>query len=292
MADYSNDGGDSGDPAGNDRRGFILGSMGALLFAHAARPAVAADKPALDLGKPADALTAMLRMQGRLDGRDAPWWYFGKIYGVVGDADPKLLVRYEGLEIQRLTPTGSGEYAATGVTTSFFQDPRTKQVLETFANPFTGKTNTVTPNLIGGSANPVVFYSTRGTRPGRVEPKDWQPEGLHITWDFYGDTVWVSHDRVYPPGRPQPMGESSVARAKLADLQDVSRGYVPAGFSSTYFAPWPKWLDMGGQPGHVVWHADGVKLDSVADLPADFRSRMESKFPERLKALPFEPKPT
>ena len=26
---------------------------------------------------------------------------------------------------------------------------------------------------------------------------------------------------------------------------------------------------MDGQPGHVVWHADGLKLESVAQLPAD-----------------------
>ncbi len=111
----------------------------------------------------------MLRLQGRLDGRDAPWWYFGRIYGVVGESAPRLLVRFEGLEIMRLTPWARASYAATGVTTSFFQDPWTKQVLTTLANPYTGKTNTVTPNLIGGTANPVPFYSTRGVRPARVK---------------------------------------------------------------------------------------------------------------------------
>jgi hypothetical protein len=99
----------------------------------------------------------------------------------------------------------------------------------------------------------------------------------------------MSHDRVYPPGLPQPMGESSVSRAKLADLQDRARAFVPAGFSSTYFAPFPKWMEMSGQPGHVIWHADGVKLDSVDALPESFMTRMQAKFPERLRALPYTP---
>jgi hypothetical protein len=275
--------------AGGDRRGFILGSIGALLLAADARAAPAGVPAPLAFRRPEDELEAMLRLQGRLDGQDAPWWYFGRIYGVVGESAPRLLVRFEGLEIMRLTPAGPAEFAATGVTTSFFQDPRTKAVLETFANPYTGKTNTVTPNKLGGTAAPVVFYSIRGVRPGRVKPEDWRYDGLHLTWDVYGDTVWLSHDRVYPPGRPEPMGESSVGRAKLADLQDRSRAYVPAGFSSTYFAPWPKWLEMTGRPGHVIWHADGVKLESVADLPPAFRERMERLHPERLKALPYEP---
>lgn len=274
--------------AGPDRRGFILGMLGALALPAAARAgsAAAAGIPGVDLADPAQALEAMMRIQGRLDGRDAPWWYFGRIYGMVGESAPRLLVRYEGLEIMRLTPAAGGEYAATGVTTSFFQDPFSKAVLETLANPYTGRTVQVTPNLLGGTANPVSFYSAKGLRPGRVPAADWKPSGLHLTWDFHGDTVWFTHDRVYPPGIPQPMGESSVVRAKVADVADRGRAFVPASFSSTYFAPWPKWLDMAGQPGHVIWHADGVKLDSIAELPADFRARCEKLFPERLRALP------
>lgn len=270
---------------GTDRRGFILGAFGVLASlpaARAAAPAPAAFEPR----DPGAALEAMLRMQGRLDGRDAPWWYFGRIFGVVGEEAPRLLVRFEGLEIMRLTPAGDGEYAATGVTTSFFQDPRTRKTLTSFANPWTGASNAVAPNLIGGTADPVAFYSRRGVRPARVARGDWGEEGLQLTWDNHGDTVWLSHERVYPPGIPQPMAESSVARAKLADLADPSRAFVPAGFSSTYFAPWPKWMQMQGRPGHVIWHADGVKLESVDQLPVPFLERMRAQFPERLRALP------
>ncbi len=272
--------------AGADRRGFMLGAAGALLAGPLVPGAVTAAGARLDLNVPADRLTALLRMQGRLDGRDAPWWYFGRIYGVVGESAPRLLVRFEGLEIMRLTRVGEQEYAATGVTTSFFQDAHSKEVLTAFANPYTGKTNAVMPNLIGGTSSPVVYYSTRGVRPARVAAGDWEYDGLRFTLDFHADMVWLSHDRVYPPGIPQPMAESSVARASTADLHALDRAFVPAGFSSTYFAPWPKWMDMAGRPGHVIWHADGVKLESVAALPEPFRKRMQAQFPERLRALP------
>ncbi len=266
-----------------DRRGFLLG-MGGALLAMRAGTAGADGAAGLAPEDPRAALQAMLRLQGRLDGRDAPWWYFGRIHGIVGDEAPRLLVRFEGLEILRLTAAGDDEYAASGVTTSFFQDPRTQAVLDTFDNPYTGARNRVTPNLIAGTGKPVAWYTPRGVRPARVPASAWDFAGQFLDWTFHGDTVWLSHERAYPPGVPQPMGESSVIRAKAADLRDASRAFVPAGFSSTYFAPWPRWMDMQGRPGHVIWHADGVKLESVDDLPAPFLARMRRLYPERLSA--------
>ncbi|MEZ5566700.1 MAG: hypothetical protein R3F24_14850 [Gammaproteobacteria bacterium] len=43
-------------------------------------------------------MIAMLRMQARLDDKDAPWWYFGRIYGLRPGQPPIPLVRYEGLD--------------------------------------------------------------------------------------------------------------------------------------------------------------------------------------------------
>jgi hypothetical protein len=265
------------------RRSFLLAATGAFAFGGTALASGGAGPLART-----DPLTAMLRMQARLDGKDAPWWYFGRIYGLLPGQAPVPLVRYEGLEIMRLTRTTGEEYAVTGATTSFFLDWQTKASLPTFANPVSGKVNTVKPNLIGGKpGSAAAFYSPRGVRPGQVAAADWQPEGLELSWDEYGDDLWLSHDRQYPPGLPQPMGESSVSRARRTHLDDAGRTFVPASFSSTYFAPWPAWMEMQGQPGHVVWHADGLKLESVDKLPAHFRRWMDERYPDRLAAPPY-----
>jgi len=274
---------------GLDRRSFLLAATGSLVTGGTA---LAARAPArgLDLNDPEDHLIAMMRMQSRLDDRDAPWWYFGRIYGLLPGQAPVPLVRFEGTEIIRLTLTPEGEYAATGVTTSFFQDFHSKQVLETMTNPITGRKVAVQPNLIGGTAEAAAYFSTRGARPGRVSRADWPADSeLLLTWDYHGNTVWMSHDRTYPPGIPQPMGESSVMRADRRELHALAEDFVPAGFSSTYFSPWPRWLEMADHPGHVVWHADGVKLPAVSEMPPHFLGWMEERFPERLAAKPWVP---
>ncbi|MCC5793432.1 MAG: DUF1838 family protein [Chromatiales bacterium] len=269
------------------RREFLAAAGGLVLAGNAlARPSPAGG---YDLSDPEQSLAAMLRLQSRLDDLDAPWWYFGRIYGMLEGQAPIPLVRFEGTEIIRITRTADGEFAATGVTTSFFQGFHDKALLESMVNPVTGRRVTVEPNLIGGTAVPAVYYSTRGARPGRVAPGDWPEDRLKLTWDHHEENLWMSLDRTYPPGIPQPAGESSVMRAREEDLHDRTRVFVPATFSSTYFAPWPRWMEMGDHPGYVIWHADGVKLDTVARMPAHFLGWMESRFPERLAAKPYQP---
>ena len=45
-------------------------------------------------------------------------------------------------------------------------------------------------------------------------------------------------------------------------------------------------MNMGDRPGHVIWHASGVKLRSIDDLPAEYRDRAEKEYPERMSANP------
>ena len=46
--------------------------------------------------------------------------------------------------------------------------------------------------------------------------------------------------------------------------------------------PWQEWMEMGDRPGHLLWHAAGAKLNSIAELPDDYRKRAEAEYPERM----------
>ena len=84
------------------------------------------------------------------------------------------------------------------------------------------------------------------------------------------------------------MAEASFARTRISELHDLERVFVPAWFSSTYIAPWPFWMEMADHPGHVIWHAEGLKLQSIDGLPVAFRERMEEQMPDRLYAPPYK----
>ena len=65
-------------------------------------------------------------------------------------------------------------------------------------------------------------------------------------------------------------------------FNDPELGRLPTVFSSTVTMPWADWMEMGDEPGHLLWHAAGAKLGSIDELPADYRQRAEAEYPERM----------
>ena len=122
----------------------------------------------LDLNKPQDALTAMVKMRASLEAVDSPHWYFGTIYAVLPGKAPIPMVDYEGSEIDYYERQPDGSYRAYGATVSFFRDTKTRKRLDVFDNPITGKRNEVTANSISVKAH--YIYSTQGAKRSDDDP--------------------------------------------------------------------------------------------------------------------------
>lgn len=275
------------------RRSWLSRSLvlGAGLGAGASLPlpeADAATRAALpDFADPAVNVRQMVRLQGSLRETDVPWWFTGVIFAVRGDNEtPRPLVRFEGMEIYWFQHTSTG-YQLGGNTVTFFRDVETLEFLYEFRNPWTGKTDAVKPAVQGGNLG--FSYGVEGIWPVRLdgtpigEPK---PAPLRLQWHAMGDHVWLQHQTVYPPGMPAMHGQRQTLFARVSDLSDDKLEALPATFSSTVFMGWLKWMDMKGDPGHVIWHASGAKLRSIDDLPREYRERAEREYPERLSARP------
>ncbi len=260
------------------RREFLLGSAAALGALSAS--ASSADAAGLDVQSEQGRLRTLIRLQGSLQEVDCPWWYCGTIYGVTADAPPRPLVRFEGLEIARFRRIEADRYRLTGRTTSFMKT-LAGEPAGAMSNPYTGKTVTPVTNRLGGRG--YMLYSTAGVQAawGGAEPS--APVPIQIAMQAFGAELWISTDRIFPRGLPQPTGEASVMRTRRAELESDTPS-LSASFSSTNVAPWPRWMEMEGHPGHVFWHADGLKLASIEQLPPAFLERMRREHPEQLQA--------
>jgi hypothetical protein len=90
---------------------------------------------------------------------------------------------------------------------------------------------------------------------------------------------------------PPMHGQRQSMFAQRADVVNRRLDALPSAFSSTVFMGWLKWMDMKDEPGHVIWHASGVKLRDIGQLPREYRERAEREYPERMTAKPKTPTP-
>jgi hypothetical protein len=280
-------------PRSINRRSWLAGSLilGAGVGAESssaissAAVAVAGSEP--DTWRSDEQLRNLVRMQGSLLEEDVRWWFSGVIFGVRGEGEtPRPLVRFEGTEVYWFSHRGD-DFQLGGHTVTFFRDFETGEFLYEFINPYTGKREAVKPAVQGGNLG--FAYTRQGIWPVRL---DGTPLGepvkkpLRVQWHEMGPHIWLQHQTVYPPGMPAMHGQRQTIFAQRDALRDPRQNSVPASFSSVVFMNWLKWMDMKDQPGHVIWHASGVKLQSMDQLPRAYRERAEKEYPDRLSARP------
>jgi len=245
----------------------------------------AADLP--DWRDPKINLRDIVRLQGSLIEEDIPWWFTGVIFAVRGkDETPRPLLRFEGMEVYWFAHTRSG-YQLGGHTVTFFRDFETGAFLQEFVNPYTGKRVEVKPAVQGGNLG--FAYTAEGIWPVRLDGTPFVAptlSPLQLQWHAVGPQVWLQHQTIYPPGMPAMHGQRQTLFATRRDVTDLAISRLPASFSSVVFMNWFKWLEMSDVPGHLVWHASGVKLASRNELPSEYRERAEREFPERMTAKP------
>jgi hypothetical protein len=266
--------------------GFSLTALMAAGVGMASTPASAlmGAAPGLpDLTDPLVNLHGFMKMYGSLEEVDCPWWYTGLIYGQQEKQAPRPLLRFEGCEINRYRPNPNGDgYIQSARTLTFFRDVETEKMIDTWSNPYTGKINTVRPNILGGddgfllSINGLRFTSQIGKVPDKP---------LRLHWSAQGDMIWLTKDRGLAE-MPQPWLECSTTFSPITQFADPAVTRAESWFASSYLAPWLAWMEMGDTPGHVVWHAAGRKLRSVEELPAEYLARARQDAPQQLDARP------
>jgi hypothetical protein len=272
-----------------NRRQWLTGSLilGAGMGGGVGATSIASADSGPETWRSDEHLRNLVRMQGSLREEDVRWWFTGVIFGVRGESEtPRPLVRFEGMEVYWFSHRGDG-FQLGGHTVTFFRDFETGEFLYEFANPYTGKREAVKPAVQGGNLG--FAYTRDGIWPVRL---DGTPFGepvkkpLRVQWHEMGPHIWLQHQTIYPPGMPAMHGQRQTIFAQRNDLLDSRQDSVAASFSSVVFMNWLKWMDMKDQPGHVIWHASGVKLQSMDQLPRDYRQRAEKEYPDRLSAKP------
>jgi len=83
--------------------------------------------------------------------------------------------------------------------------------------------------------------------------------------------------------RPLRVNDWSTYVGKVSDIASPAVTNAPAGQYFTDILTWPKWLQMGDQPGSYVSRCVGRKVFAYGQMPQTWRRLIEASMPERAK---------
>lgn len=265
-------------PAAASRRGVLglgalaLGVPGAL--AALSMPVTAraqAKGKALALSDRGDFLTAVQKMRGALDGRICMGYVKGIYYGVV-DTVLTPLYGVLGGTFSRYKQLPDGSFEGRTFEVAYFTDWNTGQLLEKFANPYTGETVDVPQTRMGPSTINISADGLKVSAEGR---------GLVFKHRFLparvvNDDVWIVDESMVstPPNFAGPKffyNEVTTLQASLKDLNNPDLKQTPTHVHFNGIVSWRPWLKMGDRPGHLLGNAAGRRLAKMTDYPREYQ---------------------
>ncbi len=252
----------------------MIRTTAALLAAAMVLPAQAAPEP--DSGNPLGGLQAMVKLRCSLDPREEKiLWWEGTVFAQEPGKKSQALMGFEGFNIGRTEKQADGTWRLYTRELAIYRDLKTGKILEQWTNPISGETNDVLAvandpvNTVLSDRYPLPWVS-KGDEvmlamniplayPNPLQPKDYPKESSGPTY------VGSEHFMFF---------------AAKADLANAKLNSAPVSYGWTRIGPWLPWMKLGERPGNVLYIAQGVKLASFDQLPADIRELVHNKYPQ------------
>ncbi|WP_436772166.1 DUF1838 family protein [Yinghuangia sp. YIM S09857] len=231
-----------------------------------------------DLSQPADNLRAFVRARASLGPEDTVVWWTGNVHAQAPGENFRHLFRFEGFNIGR-TEEVEGGHRFLAREAAFYQDPRTGEILENWANPFTGDDCGVLHVWNDPVNMDFLLDGPRG--PWRALVTE---VGDDVVW---GQDILLAYPSPLPVAKYPENSADDVYRAaelfqffaRRSDLDRADLPSVPCHFSWSRLSPWLPWMRMGDRPGGLVFHCHGTKLGGYGDLPEHLRKYVAAQNP-------------
>lgn len=274
-----------------DRRRVLVGGSG-LIAAALQAPATAARSPSINLDKPIDNVTAYLKLRASIETQDTYFWFAGGLDMALPGQPITPVIDTETVILRRSERIGKAEWNVTDWEATIYRNPQTGKLVKKIKNPLTGQH--VRP--IHYREGPVRFrfskHEPRVLGLDDVAPEKGKP--FFYPWRIVDNSLWMTKSSyIHIPHWLQPAdyplassGEqltiSSISTLE-ADLDEVTSTEVTAArsrFSYQATTGWLPWMEMGQQPGFVVWHSAGKKLFALDELPAGTLKTLQRVHPQ------------
>lgn len=223
----------------------------------------------------AERVRAFMKAQSSLNEERIIWRTRGVIMAYVPGQTPFPILRFKGCEHQWVKPVSDTKFIRYNSLINFLCDYETDTILDTFKNPFTGKTNTVkhyVSRVPEGSVTSEEGIYLEVVR--RAYPEVFANSTFDMDIAVIEDNIAFRGEVKWPPElRQPPSGSMQSNFASYADVMDRSKTWIPSHFAGHVLMSWYPWMEMPDQPGHMLWHATGYKVRNWDSLPRDYLAK-------------------
>jgi hypothetical protein len=275
-----------------------------LLLAAAASVATAGERgPApLQPGDPAGDFALERAMACGSTDVGAPQFYFwtGKVYGRRAGEPDRLLFEVQGVNPRACRmvedPVRGSGYQAAARELMLYLDPATREVLDTWRNPWTGEL----VRVIHMENDPASMRAPAFPRDaqGRPSPARMDFVDMGRAWvatrssSFFRDSPLGGDYQDYVGGKYRVM-ELSTFTLPRAEVEAWRPGRpLPYTASWVRISDWLPWMQMAGREGQVVLTSQGRSTLAFEDLPEPLRSTIAARYPAMRRTPEFDdPRP-
>jgi hypothetical protein len=283
--------------AGTVTRRELLGAAGVAPLVLGAGSTAATDvgvaTPELDLSTPAAQLRAFLKLNVSLVAETVYYLYEGTLDAVLPGRGVVPLVASTSVVRRQVEPQPDGHLVSIWEATVYHR-PGVQEPLDSFVSPLNGRT--VRPFHQREGRSQILWTETGPliVRDGQRIALSRSGAPFRFAWERGGGRVWLSRESsgsygkhsldpaVWPLEYSGPellYSEKTTNNGLASELGDPSVTNASSTYSLNQVMLWWPWLLMGQEPGFLVWNTHGVKLPSVASIPAGSRRLVETIHP-------------
>lgn len=252
----------------------------------------AAGARTLDLNVPADAMTAMRKVQcSTKDGEPVVYHWVGKVYSRVEGEPDRHLFNLEGMNVRQCVaasdPVRGPGFRLISRELMFYLDPETGAVLRSWANPWTGKAVDVV-HVANDPVNSATYATGRDGKPyslgARIENGRAFIAAEIPLW--YTNPLGGDYQRYV--GNQYHSMEIFDFAVDTKDLLDGGRPRANPVLAWVRMSPWLPWMEMTGRGGILVFNATGQTVPGIAALPAVIRDEIAARYPDYVAPPPAD----
>lgn len=245
----------------------------------------AAQAGKIDLSTPEGATLAMRKVQCSVkDNAPVIYYWNGGLFSRVEGEPDRHLFHVEALNIRACVtvtdPVKGTGWRLVSRELLLYMDPKTREVLRTWVNPWTSKTVNVLHIDNDPVNQPPVFPVGRDGKPmawraDTVGDYWWQTLTIPL---FYSNPLAGPYQDYI--GGKYHATEMFNFMGDVSDLVNDQRDTAAVRVAWVRVSNWLPWMEMGDRQGILYFHTTGRKVGGFADLPEVLRHEIETNYPK------------